>query len=435
MSLHIPTRFHVTTVVGLQYGDEGKGKIVQQLASSGLYDISARFNGGPNAGHTIYYEDKHKVVTHVVPTGVIAGIRINFIGPGCVVDPVLLKKEIEELMALGINHKTIYLSELVPLITPYDRDLDGFMNGKIGTTGRGIGPAYANRAHRIGPNIASCLAFGPDEQLSSYLSDLFSFYNGKWAGGLSIKEYTDKSIIECTEWLDSFEWILKNINIAKKDFLFSDGEAMSILGGNPISLVLAEGAQAMMLDNTFGTYPFVTSSNCLPSAVYSGLGLPGSAKLDKVIGVFKAYNTRVGEGPFSTEVFGEVADKIRTAGCEFGSTTKRPRRIGWIDLTELRYAVELSGATDLYMTKADVLSPKVVDEVRVCTSLNSGGKPRSWKTFEPFVTTGVKKPMHINGSLHQFIVFLEEQLGQHIPKVSLGVLADDLVSTRAEAMR
>lgn len=426
MNLHIPNRFHVTTVVGLQYGDEGKGKIVQGLASSGLYNISARFNGGPNAGHTIYYKDKHKVVTHVIPTGVIAGIPINFIGPGCVVDPVLLKKEIEELMALGINHKTIYLSELVHLITPYDRKIDAEMNKAIGTTGRGIGPTYAHKTHRIGINIALCLEKGSEELVSEYFFKLADVYRQDWIS-VSPKDHE--------EWIDSLDWILENINIAKKNFFFSDGEAHGLLRGDPIPLVLAEGAQAIMLDNTYGTYPFVTSSNCLPSAVYSGLGLPGNAKLEKVIGVFKAYNTRVGEGPFSTEVLDGVAEPIRIAGCEFGSTTKRPRRIGWIDLAELRYAVELSGATELYMTKADVLSPRVVDEVRVCTSLNSGGRPRSWKTFEPFVTTGVKKPMHINGSLHQFIVFLEEQLGQHIPKVSLGVLADDLVSTRAESVR
>jgi len=418
-------------VIGLQYGDEGKGKVSQKLALTlGLYQMSARFNGGPNAGHTVFHEGK-KLVLHVVPVGILAGLRVNFIGPGCVVDPVLLKKEVEEIKALGFDSKTIYLSDLVHLITPCDRKLDAIVNGALGTTGKGIGPTYAHKAHRLGLRVGGFIEYiNSPETRESAVWDLYYQQSG------SYKDFYDDrrknriglSIDDFKEWFDAMVWLTKNINIAKRDFFLTGGEASQIFGDRSEVRILVEGAQAVMLDNTFGTYPFVTSSNCLPSAAPSGIGLPGSAKKGKVIGVFKAYNTRVGSGPFPTELLNGTGDLICEAGKEYGSTTNRERRIGWLDLPDLFYACELAGVDELYMTKVDVLSADVIGSVAVCVSKDRG-VPK-YKYFDCWSTENVKRDIDINGSLRSFIDFVEEYLGVQVGTISVGQEVDDLVSTR-----
>lgn len=418
-------------VIGLQYGDEGKGKIAQKLALTlGLYQMSARFNGGPNAGHTVFHEGK-KLVLHVVPVGILAGLRVNFIGPGCVVDPALLKKEVEEIKALGFDTKTIYLSELTHLITPFERVIDAKMNESIGTTGRGIGPTYAHKAHRVGLRVQDVFNFSSngatynsekediEQLLWSHRLNLMPVYSHKW---LDVNEET------VNQWAEAVEWLSENISIAKANFFLSGGEAQQIFKDRSEVRILVEGAQAVMLDNTFGTYPFVTSSNCLPSAAPSGIGLPGSAKKGKVIGVFKAYNTRVGSGPFPTELLNGTGDLICEAGKEYGSTTNRERRIGWLDLPDLFYACELAGVDELYMTKVDVLSADVIGSVAVCVSKDRG-VPK-YKYFDCWSTENVKRDIDINGSLRSFIDLVEEHVGMPVGTISVGQEVDDLVSTR-----
>lgn len=419
-------------VVGLQYGDEGKGKISQKLAlTPGLYQISARFNGGPNAGHTIIYKGE-KLVLHVVPSGILAGLRVNIIGPGCVIDPVLLKKEVEEIKALGFDSKTIYLSERVHLITPFERVIDAKMNESIGTTGRGIGPTYAHKAHRVGLRVQDVFNFSSngatydsekeeiEKLIWSYRVNLMPVYSHKWL---------DVSEEDVNQWAEAVEWLSENISIAKRDFFLSGGEASQIFGGRSEVRLLAEGAQSVMLDNTYGTYPCVTSSNCLPSAAPSGIGLPGSAKKGKVIGVFKAYNTRVGNGSFDTELLDGSGDLICEAGQEYGSTTGRKRRIGWLDLPDLRYACELAGVDELCVTKVDVLSADVIGSVAVCVSKDHRGIPK-YKYLDCWSTENVKRDIDITGSFRSFIDLVEEHSGIHVEIISTGPGVDDLVSTR-----
>lgn len=356
---------------------------------------------------------------------------MNFIGPGCVIDPVLLKKEVEEIKALGFDSKTIYLSELVHLITPFDRELDAIVNGALGTTGKGIGPAYAHKAHRLGMRVGGFVEYVNSHETPQSASwDLYKKQSG------SYKDFYDDRgrnriafpIDDFKEWFDAMVWLTKNINIAKRDFFLTGGEASQIFGDRREVRILAEGAQAVMLDNTFGTYPFVTSSNCLPSSASSGLGLPGNAKKGRVIGVFKAYNTRVGNGPFPTELLNSQGDLICEAGNEYGSTTNRKRRVGWLDLPDLFYACELAGVDELYMTKVDILSPKVTGRVSVCVS--KGGGTVKYELFNAWDTKLVKRDTDIAGSLKSFIYLIEEHLGIQVGTISVGPNADDLVSTR-----
>jgi adenylosuccinate synthase len=366
---------------------------------------------------------RHKVVTHVVPSGVLSDVPVNLIGPGCVVDPVLLKEEIQGLMRLGVDISTIHISSLVHLITPFERKIDAMMNGAIGTTGKGIGPTYAHKAHRVGIRIEDCLKRGEMKVLPELYLKLSHIYK---------RSFLDVSQEELDQWNESLAWVLSSVQVIAPDFFF--GVHSSVLN------ILAEGAQATMLDNTFGTYPFVTSSNCLPSAVYSGLGLPGYAKIKEVYGVFKAYNTRVGSGPFSTEIKDEaLAEKIRKAGGEYGSTTGRPRRIGWLDLDELAYAVALSGATSLCMTKADVLSCPVVDEgdvqsfsvVDEVLVYHSGGQIAR---FKPFDVYGMDGGYGLHGSLSEYVSFIDKHLPRTIDIVSVGQGKDDLIVLRADVV-
>jgi adenylosuccinate synthase len=332
----------VDVLLGLQWGDEGKGKIVDYLAAK--YDIVARFQGGPNAGHTLYLEDK-KYVLHTIPSGIFRTNVQNVIGNGVVIDPTILCKEIDQLSTSGVEFLSrLYIAKKAHLILPSHRFLDAVMEaekgaGKIGSTLKGIGPTYTDKVARHGLRIGDV-----------FLSDFKARYNKLKENHLrmaSIYPAIDFDLEgEEKIWMESIER-LKKLQFIDSSYFIND----AIKAGKKI---LAEGAQGSMLDIDYGTYPFVTSSNTITSGVCNGLGL-APQKIGEVIGITKAYCTRVGSGPFPTELHGEKGEEIRKAGGEFGATTGRPRRCGWIDLPQLKYTIMINGVTQLVMTKADVL--------------------------------------------------------------------------------
>ena len=338
----------VDVLLGLQWGDEGKGKVVDFLAPN--YDIVARFQGGANAGHTIEFGGK-KFVLHIIPSGIFRESTKNLIGNGVVIDPVILMKEIEGLNAMGIDpQKNLFISRRANLILPSHRLLDAVYEqakgkAKIGSTLKGIGPTYTDKIARNGLRIGDI--FRHDFQKKYY--DLKSKHMDTALSlgpipeclldGYSLSEYE-------TLWLQAIENI-KKFNIVDEYWL---NECLK----NDEN-VLAEGAQGTMLDVDFGTYPFVTSSSTICGGVCTGLGIPPSA-IGRVFGVTKAYCTRVGAGPFPTELSNETGKRLQDLGHEFGATTGRPRRCGWLDLVQLRYACMVNGVTDLIITKADVLN-------------------------------------------------------------------------------
>lgn len=331
----------VDVLIGLQWGDEGKGKIVDYLASD--YDIIARFQGGPNAGHTLYV-DGRKVVLRTIPSGVFRPTALNLIGNGVVVDPVTLKEEIEGLEKLGIDvSKNLFLSNKAHLILPTHRALDAASEHakgkeKIGSTLKGIGPAYMDKTGRNGLRIGDVLSADWEaryQRLREKHVDMLRLY----------EEVPEWEAWEA-DFFASLDFI-KKLNIVNGEYWLNDHLAAG-------KKVLAEGAQGSMLDVDYGTYPFVTSSNTIVAGVCTGLGVAPKS-IGEVYGITKAYCTRVGSGPFPTELHDETGERLRAAGNEFGAVTKRPRRCGWIDLVALRYACMLSGVSRLIVTKADVL--------------------------------------------------------------------------------
>ncbi|PSR06262.1 MAG: adenylosuccinate synthase, partial [Bacteroidetes bacterium SW_10_40_5] len=339
----------VDVLLGLQWGDEGKGKIVDLLAPK--YDVVARFQGGPNAGHTLLIDGKQYVL-HTLPSGMIHSNVQNVIGSGMVVDPLMLKDEIDTLKQDGVfNPEQLKISRFAHLILPSHKALDAAYenkNGKqkIGSTLKGIGPAYMDKMGRSGLRIGDALASDFDEK--------YQTLKQKHKTKLAQLEYNLE--VEDHDWLEALEE-LRSLNITDTEQYLNE----QIDQGNN---VLAEGAQGSLLDISFGTYPYVTSSNTVTGATSLGLGIPPQ-RISKVYGVFKAYTTRVGKGPFPTELDGEIGDKIKEKGNEFGSTTGRPRRCGWLDLESLRYSVMLNGVDRLMVTKADVLDE--LDNIQVCT--------------------------------------------------------------------
>jgi len=366
----------VDVILGLQWGDEGKGKIVDYFAKD--YDIIARFQGGPNAGHTLYVNDK-KIVLHQIPSGVFHSNTSNLIGNGVVLDPVTLKKECDTVASFGVDlKKNLYISERAHLILPTHRALDAAAeiskgNQKIGSTLKGIGPTYMDKTGRNGLRVGDLL----DKNFTtSYIKlrlkhqrllDNFSY-------GEDISAWEE-------EFFEAVEF-LKTLNIVNGEYFIND----HIQKGKR---VLAEGAQGSMLDIDFGTFPFVTSSNTISAGVCNGLGI-APQKIKDVLGVTKAYCTRVGGGPFPTELENEIGEELRKTGNEFGATTGRPRRCGWIDLVALRFACMINGVTKIVMTKADVLD--AFKDLQVCTAYEINGK----ETAEvPFQMTRVKiKPVY-----------------------------------------
>ncbi|WMJ74851.1 adenylosuccinate synthase [Cytophagaceae bacterium ABcell3] len=349
----------VDVLLGLQWGDEGKGKIVDVLAPS--YDVVARFQGGPNAGHTLEF-DGIKHVLHQIPSGIFHSNIKNIIGNGVVLDPVIFKKEIDGLKKFNIDfNKNLFVSKKAQIIIPTHRLLDRAYEAakgknKIGSTLKGIGPAYQDKVARCGLRVGDIIA-----------SNFENKYNKLKQEHQTVLDFHKA---DCTE-LDAFEKeffeaisFLKSFNLIDSDYLIND-----CIKNN--ESILAEGAQGALLDIDFGSYPFVTSSNTMTAGACTGLGV-APAKIDQVYGIFKAYCTRVGGGPFPTEELGDTGETLRKAGNEFGSTTGRARRCGWIDLPALKYAVMLNGVTSLLMMKADVLND--FEEIKVCThyKLKSG---------------------------------------------------------------
>ena len=347
----------VDAILGLQWGDEGKGKIVDYFAPR--YDVIARFQGGPNAGHTLYVGDK-KVVLHQIPSGVFHPEIINLIGNGVVLDPVTLKRECETVASFGIDvKKNLFISQRTNIIIPTHRALDKASeiskgNDKIGSTLKGIGPAYMDKTGRNGLRVGDLLnknfktSYAQLRQKHQQLLDNFKFED------------------DIAQWeLEFFEAIefLKQLNIVNGEYFIND----KIAAGKK---VLAEGAQGSMLDIDFGTFPYVTSSNTTSAGICSGLGI-APQKIRDIMGVTKAYCTRVGSGPFPTELNDATGEELRKLGNEFGATTGRPRRCGWIDLVALKFACMINGVTKVIMTKADVLDK--FEALAVCTAYKIDG--------------------------------------------------------------
>jgi len=342
----------VDVILGLQFGDEGKGKIVDYFAKN--YDVVARFQGGPNAGHTLYIDGK-KIVLHQIPSGIFHENKINLIGNGVVLDPVILKRECDSVAAMGIDYrKNLFISQRTHLILPTHRAIDKASeaskgNDKIGSTLKGISPAYMDKTGRNGLRVGDLL---DKSFITQYIR--LRLKHQKLLENFSFNE--DISAWE-EEFFDALEF-LKELQIVNGEYFIND----KIQQGKK---VLAEGAQGSMLDVDFGTFPYVTSSNTISAGVCSGLGI-APQKIKEVLGVTKAYCTRVGSGPFPTELNDETGEQLRKTGNEFGSTTGRPRRCGWIDLVALKFACMINGVTQLIMTKADVLD--ALDTLQVCNS-------------------------------------------------------------------
>lgn len=354
---------NVDVLLGLQWGDEGKGKVVDVLAPD--YEVIARFQGGPNAGHTLEFEGR-KHVLHIIPSGVFRNDCVNIIGNGVVIDPIIFKNEINGLAPLCPNiYKNLLISKRAHLILPTHRLLDAAYEAakgcaKIGSTLKGIGPTYTDKISRNGLRVGDILSPDFKEKYNELKNKHIQILNmldfNPVATGFQINEEEDK-------WFESIK-ILQ-----KFTFIDSEVEVNKLINKN--KRILAEGAQGSMLDIDFGSYPFVTSSNTVCAGTCTGLGIAPS-KIGNVYGLFKAYCTRVGSGPFPTELTDEVGERLRKTGNEFGATTGRPRRCGWCDLVALKYSVMINGVTGLIMTKADVLNN--FDEIKAAVSYSVDGK-------------------------------------------------------------
>ncbi len=412
----------VDLLLGLQWGDEGKGKIVDVLTKE--YDIIARFQGGPNAGHTLEF-DGIKHVLHTIPSGIFHKNAINVVGNGVVIDPVIFKKELDNLEKFNIDIETkLFISRKAHLILPTHRLLDAASEAskgkaKIGSTLKGIGPTYMDKTGRNGMRVGD-LEFDDWKTKYRALADkheaMIDFYN------VDIQYNLDELEAEFCEGVERL-----------KKLTFIDSEEYIFKAQTEGKKILAEGAQGSLLDIDFGTYPFVTSSNTTAAGACTGLGVaPNNIK--NVLGIFKAYTTRVGSGPFPTELFDEDGATMAKVGNEFGATTGRPRRCGWLDLVALKYAVQINGVTELMMMKADVLSG--FDTIKVCTAYQYKGEKIQHLPYsieEEYVTpvytemkgwsedlTKLSKAEDLPATLNDYIAFLEEHLNVPIKIVSVG---------------
>ena len=368
----------VDLLLGLQWGDEGKGKIVDVLTSS--YDIIARFQGGPNAGHTLEFEG-NKHVLHTIPSGIFHPQAVNIIGNGVVIDPVIFKKEIENLAPYGINFsEKLLISKKAHLILPTHRLLDAASEAakgkaKIGSTLKGIGPTYMDKTGRNGIRVGDIFAPNWDSKYKKLIDkhlELLKNFEGF--------EVNDLDALE-EEFLTSIK--------ALKKFKIVDSENYLHQAQKAGKKILAEGAQGSLLDIDFGTYPFVTSSTTTAAGACTGLGIAPN-KIKEVYGIFKAYTTRVGSGPFPTELFDDYGETMGRVGNEFGATTGRSRRCGWLDLVALKYAIKINGVTQLMMMKGDVLSG--FDKIKVCTAYQTATGIQDYFPFD--ITDEQIKPIY-----------------------------------------
>ena len=409
----------VDVLLGLQWGDEGKGKIVDVLTPK--YDIIARFQGGPNAGHTLEFEGiKH--VLHTIPSGIFRDNVVNIIGNGVVIDPVILKNEIAQLEKLNINVKDkLLISKKAHLILPTHKLLDKASEiakgkHKIGSTLKGIGPTYMDKTGRNGIRIGDINNQDFKNKYNRLKEKHFALL--KNTNLIEDLESLESEFIESIQYLQKFEHI--------------DSEHYLNNAAKNGKKILAEGAQGTLLDIDFGTYPFVTSSNTITAGTCTGLGIAPN-KIQKIVGIFKAYCTRVGSGPFPSELEDEVGEKMRQIGQEFGATTGRERRCGWIDLPALKYAIMINGVTELSMMKADVLDS--FEDIFVCTHYLQNGEKIDFFPFELSKNTQpvLKKIKGWNTDitrckdedsfpieLSDYIQFLEQELDIPISIVSVG---------------
>jgi adenylosuccinate synthase len=412
----------VNLLLGLQWGDEGKGKIVDVLTSN--YDIIARFQGGPNAGHTLIF-DGNKHVLHTIPSGIFHENAVNIVGNGVVMDPVIFKNELDNLSKFNLDFKTkLLISRKAHLILPTHRLLDAASETskgktKIGSTLKGIGPTYMDKTGRNGMRIG-------DLELDNW-KDIYQALTEKHLKMLNFSDVNLEYNLEKLE-ADFFEAIM-----VLKQLTFIDSEEFINNAIKNKKTILAEGAQGSLLDIDFGTYPFVTSSTTTAAGACTGLGVAPN-KIGDVFGIFKAYTTRVGSGPFPTELFDEDGETMGKVGHEFGATTGRPRRCGWLDLVALKYAVEINGVTQLMMMKGDVLSG--FEKLKACTSYKYKGKEithfpynieehnvtpvytefKGWKEDLTSMTSSETLPKELN----DFIQFIEDYVEIPIKIVSVG---------------
>ena len=409
----------IDVLIGLQWGDEGKGKIVDVLAPD--YDVIARFQGGPNAGHSLEFNEiKH--VLHTIPSGIFHKQKINLIGNGVVIDPVVFKQETEALENLGVSTSdTIYISNKAHLILPSHRILDAASEAakgetKIGSTLKGIGPTYMDKTGRNGLRIGDIML--PD------FYDKYSFLKNKHLDILRQYNYNDDPEKYEEEWFLSIEKL--------RTCKLVDSEHFINRLINEKKRILAEGAQGTLLDIDFGSYPYVTSSSTISAGACTGLGIAPS-RIGEVLGIFKAYCTRVGGGPFPTELDDETGIRMREQGREFGSTTGRPRRCGWLDLPALKYSIMINGVTQLIITKSDVLTG--FDKLKICTAYRT---PEKVIDCLPFDTAQPLEPLYkemkgwnkdistiencseLPDEFMAYINYIEEETGVPVTMISLG---------------
>ena len=412
----------VDVLLGLQWGDEGKGKIVDVLSPK--YDLIARFQGGPNAGHTLEF-DNQKYVLNTIPSGIFNEKTMNLIGNGVVIDPIILKRELENLKKSGFDPvaaKKLVIGRKAHLILPTHQLLDAASEskmgeGKIGSTLKGIGPTYMDKTGRNGVRVGDTMLPDFKEKYTKLVNkhkSILSHYG-------EIPDFSEKE----NAFFEAIEYLKTIPQVESEHFVnqyLREGKS-----------VLAEGAQGAMLDVDFGSYPFVTSSNTTAAGACTGLGVAPS-KIGSVIGIFKAYCTRVGGGPFPTELHDETGEELRKTGHEFGATTGRPRRCGWIDLPALKYAIMLNGVTELVMTKADVLSG--FDKIYACTHYEYNGEtidymPYDICSIEPKPVfkeiegwkedlTGIKTIPEIPAKLMAYVKYLESEVGVPVRYLSVG---------------
>ena len=412
----------IDLILGLQWGDEGKGKIVDVLTEN--YNIIARFQGGPNAGHTLEF-DGIKHVLHTIPSGIFHDNKLNIIGNGVVIDPVILKTEIDKLHELDVDlSEKLMISRKAHLILPTHRLIDKASElskgkKKIGSTLKGIGPTYMDKTGRNGLRVGDLELDGWEEKFNNLTKkhlNLIDNFNVDF--DFNIQKLSDDftesiKFLKKIKFIDSEHFLNRSIDEGKK--------------------VLGEGAQGSLLDIDFGTYPYVTSSNTTSAGACTGLGIAPN-KINKVYGIFKAYTTRVGSGPFPTELFDSTGERMAKIGNEFGATTGRPRRCGWLDLVSLKHSITVNGVTDLIMMKGDVLSG--IDKIKVCTKYNYNGEVVDYMPFsimdeniEPIYEeingweediTQAKSYNDLPLNFKNYVAFLEDKLNLKIKIVSVG---------------